>query len=98
MYSIFDIFLADNNWHRMQGSEVFTFYKSLRSIIHSEGFNADEMGEYMRQKLGLSRGRHEDELFCARIDYLITVADGIHEYLICSKDDDEGKSVTLECK
>ena len=50
MYEAMDGFLNGPNWHTLHPSDQEQFCCVLRTIIDREGFNADSMGEYMRQR------------------------------------------------
>jgi hypothetical protein len=52
MYDAFDSFLAGSTWHTLHASDEERFLTALNKVVTTPGFNPEEMGEYMRQKVG----------------------------------------------
>jgi hypothetical protein len=59
MYEAMDNFIAVDTWHSAQPSDQERFFKALASIVRNKNFSADELGSYLRNKLGLDSNDHD---------------------------------------
>lgn len=80
MYEAFDAFLAVDTWHTGHPSDGERFYKVLHEVVQKPGFNPDQMGQHMREKLGVPID-DEDHPFNSAIDRYVAAAWAVKEYL-----------------
>lgn len=50
MYQAFDSYLNRGTGHTNHDNEDKAFYDALKSVVHEDGFNADNMAEYFLTK------------------------------------------------
>lgn len=76
MYEAFDAFIRVDTWHTSHPIDGERFYK----VLQKPGFDPDQMGLHMREKLGVSRD-DEDHPFNSAIDRYVAAAWAVKEYL-----------------
>jgi hypothetical protein len=59
MYEAMDAFLRVDTWHIGHALDRDRFFKALAQIVREENFNPEEMGNYMRNKLGIDFDDHD---------------------------------------
>ena len=84
MYEAFDKFLARGTWHTQHQLDEDFFFVSLASVIKDPKFNPDALGEYIRQKTGVSRDDREN-LLNVGIDRYVAAAWAVRGYLKVNK-------------
>lgn len=80
MYSALDQFLGLDTWHTRHAYDTERFMKALHSMIRDPKFNPDAMGEYMKDKLGVSDD-DADPYFSKTVDKYVSDAWAVSEYL-----------------
>lgn len=80
MYSAFDHYLGHETWHSNHEYDRQRFLRALREVLDDEGFNADDMGQYMRTKIGIPDSDHESA-FARKIAHDVQDAWAIRDYL-----------------
>ena len=66
MYEVFDPFLASQTWHGTKQADRERFYLALDRVAREAAFDPEEMGDYLRAKLGLPSGDDHDDTAVAR--------------------------------
>lgn len=80
MYEELNGFLRHETWYSGHDYDEQRFYQALSKIVRLEGFNADQMGEYIRDKKNVAT-RDGSHPFEAVIDELILKAHAVRDYL-----------------
>lgn len=80
MYEAFDSYLGVDTWHTSHPLDDERFYRALAKVVRDPKFNADEMGEYMRERQGVGR-EDRDPFFNNVIDRRVSQAWAINEFL-----------------
>lgn len=80
MYEAMDSFLNTDTWHTNHDYDQERFYTALATIVRKDGFNADELRDYIRDKKNITThdGSHPFERV---IDDLATKAWAVYDYL-----------------
>ena len=81
MYEAFDNFLDLDTWHTMHANDCERFYQALAQVVHDSNFNADKLGEYMRNKTGVKRDDESYHQLSAAIDRRVQNAWAVRDYL-----------------
>lgn len=79
MYSEIDRFLAVDTWYTPHPSDTERFMHVLHELMKHPDFNPDAMGEYMRNKLGVSPD-DADPHFSNAVDRYVCDAWAVKEY------------------
>jgi hypothetical protein len=77
MYEVFDSFWHVGTWPTRHDPDLKRFYVALNKVVHRDDFNADEMGEYLREKTGAS----SDSYLGTGIDHYVSYAGAVRDYL-----------------
>jgi hypothetical protein len=77
-YSVFDKFLRVDTWLSGHPNDEERFFKCLHEVVTLPDFNADAMGEYLKQKKGVTS---DDHLYSSTIRDLVTKAWAVRDYL-----------------
>jgi len=77
MYEVFDGFMEHETWYAGHDLDKARFYTALSKVVSFENFHADNMGHYMREKIGAA----SIPTFDNAIDGLVSDAHAIREYL-----------------
>jgi hypothetical protein len=56
MYQAFDPFLAASTWHTSRDADRKRFYLALNAVVREADFDPEQMGDYMRAKIGVENG------------------------------------------
>jgi hypothetical protein len=80
MYKAFDSFLGIDTWHTRHPSDEERFFIALKKVVKEPHFNPDRMGEYIREKTGVSRNDEENP-FNESIDHYVSAAWSVRDYL-----------------
>ena len=72
--------MAVDTWHTSHPFDEERFFKALHQIVREPNFNPDEMGEYMRQKVGVSQD-DDDNTYNQAIDGYVAAAWAVKDYL-----------------
>jgi hypothetical protein len=80
MYEVFDSFLQMDTWHTRHPSDERRFFIALRNVVSDPSFSPDEMGSYMRSKLGINPDDRENA-FSVSIDQYTSNAWAIRDYI-----------------
>ncbi|OHD05054.1 hypothetical protein [Sphingopyxis sp. RIFCSPHIGHO2_12_FULL_65_19] len=75
-----DSYLDVDTWHTSHPLDDQRFYKALSKIVRDPKFSPEAMGEYIRDKKGVSRDDNGD-VFNNVIDRRITEAYAIQEFV-----------------
>lgn len=78
MYQVFDPFLAVSTWHTRHPSDETRFFLALQKAVRDPAFNADQMGDYMRNAIGVAAGSGG---LAQSIDQYVTDAWAVRTYL-----------------
>lgn len=80
MYEAMDAFLSADTWYKNHPNDEQRFYTALSTIVRQEGFNADELRNYIRAQKNVTThdGSHPFE---GVIDDLATKAWAVYDYL-----------------
>ena len=78
MYEVFDSYLNVDTWHTSHPLDGRRFFKALSRVVDDPDFNADQMGQYMRQKKNVSDETHP---FFRIIQERVSDAWAVKEYL-----------------
>ena len=79
MYDTFDSFLTTSTWDHHNHEDEERFYCALRTIVHKENFDPEEMRVYMQRKI-LERYGSEDA-FTETVDRYVNAASIIQHYI-----------------
>ncbi len=79
MYEVFDPFLASQTWHGTKQADRERFYLALDRVAREAAFDPEEMGDYLRAKLGLPSGDDHDATAVAR---RVTDAWAVRDFLV----------------
>lgn len=77
LYAPFDSFLSVDTWHTGHAYDEERFYTALGQTTRDPQFKPEQMGEYFRLKIGITRGHP----LSAEIDKLVCKADAVWEFL-----------------
>ncbi|MCW5727266.1 hypothetical protein [Parvibaculum sp.] len=80
MYDAMNGWLDIETWHTGHPNDRERFFRGLDKIIDSHNFNADEMREHCRRRVGLAIEDHESDL-AKVIDRHAQEAWAVKEYL-----------------
>ena len=80
MYEVFNSFLQVDTWHTRHPTDNRRFFIALQPVVSDPNFNPDEMGRYMRDKLGINPDDREHP-FNISIDRYTSDAWAIRGYL-----------------
>jgi hypothetical protein len=80
MYKAFDHFLGIETWYTRHTNDEERFLKALSNVVKNANFNPDEMGAYMRAKIGINRDDVENA-FNKAIDHYTAAAWAVRGYL-----------------
>jgi hypothetical protein len=58
MYEKLDSFMVTDTWHTRHPSDEKRFFAVLHELLKNPSFNPDQMGEYMREKVGIEADDH----------------------------------------
>jgi hypothetical protein len=81
VYNAFDGFLNTSTWYTKHPTDEKIFFLALHKVAREKGFHPDEMGEYMRGKLGVDRNAAKDATFSTAIDHYVSAAWAVKDYL-----------------
>jgi hypothetical protein len=79
-YEAFDNFLNVDTWHTRHPNDEARFFIALGKVINDPQFNADRLGEYMREKKCVSRDDAKNT-FNFDIDHYVAAAWAVRGYL-----------------
>lgn len=80
MYQALDKFMNIETWHSRHPLDEARFFKALHNIVHDPDFNADEMAEYMREKVGIDRN-DEQHPYAQAIEHYQAAGWAVRQYL-----------------
>jgi hypothetical protein len=83
LYEAFDEFLAGDTWHTRHPADEERFYITLHGVVKDPQFNPDKLGDYMRQKAGVSEDGTDDrsKSLNPAIDDYVEAAWTVKDYL-----------------
>ena len=84
LYDAFDSFLKVDSWHTRHPYDEQRFFLALATVVNDPHFNADKLGEYMREKKSVSRDDAENS-FNFAIDHYVSAAWAVRDYLKANK-------------
>ena len=79
MYEAFDRFLAVSTWYTKHPNDEERFFHALRSVVRNDLFSPDALGDYIRQKAGVSRD--DGHPYNDVIDDYVAAAWAVKDYL-----------------
>jgi hypothetical protein len=53
IYEVFNSFLQTGTWHTRHDTDIRRFFVALGKVVSDPDFNAEAMGSYMRNELGI---------------------------------------------
>ncbi|WP_152048819.1 hypothetical protein [Aureimonas psammosilenae] len=80
MYDKLNSFMNVETWHTSHALDEERFFQALHQIVREDNFNPDKMGEYMRQKVGLSQNDDEGA-YSQAIERYVAAAWAVKDYL-----------------
>jgi hypothetical protein len=75
MYEVFDSFWRVKTWPTQHDDDLKRFYLALHKVVNRDDFSADEMGEYLREKIGASRESYSGIVIGHYVSYAWAVRD-----------------------
>jgi len=80
MYEAMEDFIAVPTWHTRHPEDERRFFAALNRIVDDEDFNADQMGEFFAQRLGLDN-LPEDHSFNVASEHYVAAAWAVRRFL-----------------
>lgn len=76
-FSNFDKFLSRDTWHTGRPKDLKLFYQCLNEVVDNANFSAEGLGEYIRERMGVSS---PDHALATPTDRLVRIAWAMSEY------------------
>lgn len=80
LYEVFDKFLQVSTWYTRHPNDEERFFTTLALVVRDPNFNPDALGEYMRNRMNVSRDDEENHYNMAIDDY-VSRAWAVKDYL-----------------
>lgn len=82
LYAAFDPFLTSPTWCAdWTGDDLLRFHRALYAVINEAGFDPDQMGRYLRQKVGVPDDDGKVNPLAWKIEELVAMAHAVRDFL-----------------